>query len=196
MGKDDVEARMQALLDSLQYNFESFTIEGFVEWVARRRGRPIAFVPRALPSKVFGAWVKGEGVSVGALLEIVPTAVVFGADLQGDGVDVVFYEIDTPAVHRGHNQIHEIGHIICDHPTASVGAEQVEPLLRSVGTVDRADLESLLLRSAHSDEHEQEAETIASFIRVEAIRHNRLKELTTAIPVNEVLANYLEALEI
>jgi hypothetical protein len=80
MGRDDIEACMQALLDSLQYDFENFTIEGFVEWVARSRGRPIAFVPRALPSKVFGAWVKGEGVSVGALLEIAPSAVVFGAD--------------------------------------------------------------------------------------------------------------------
>ena len=68
-------------------------------------------------------------------------------------------------------------------------------MLRADPLTPRA-FESLLLRSAHSNEAEDEAEALASLIQIQAVKHNRLAELTKAISRNEPLASYMEALEV
>lgn len=181
MSQADVNARMRVLLDGLCYDFRDFTLEGFAEWLAQQRGRKIAFVPRAMPPKVFGACVKGNGVDASVLKRIEASAIIFGAEAKGSDTDVIFYEIDTPVVHRAHIQLHELSHLICGHPTVEIGSQQIQALLRSVGPMAPADLEFLLLRSIHSDEAEEEAETLTNLIQDRVLRHAKLEELYKAI---------------
>ena len=46
----DVRKRMTALLDTLDYDFEQFTLEGFRRWLEDRQGRRIEFVALPLQS--------------------------------------------------------------------------------------------------------------------------------------------------
>ncbi len=59
MGQPNVKARMQALLDEIDYDFSCFTLNDFARWLEQRRERSIIFVPREMPAALFGAWVKG-----------------------------------------------------------------------------------------------------------------------------------------
>jgi hypothetical protein len=47
--------RVKALLDELDYDFSSFTLEGFADWLAQRRRRQIVFVPKSMPASISGA---------------------------------------------------------------------------------------------------------------------------------------------
>jgi hypothetical protein len=133
------KARMKALLTELDYDFGRFTLDGFARWLARRRGREIVFVPWAMPPNLSGAWV------------------------AGDGRDDIFFDQDTQPIHQTHIKLHEMAHILCDHPTVQVEPEQA--LLVADPAISR-----VLLRSTHSDREEQEAETLATLIQEQILR--------------------------
>jgi hypothetical protein len=168
MGKKvTVKARMQALLDSLGYDFSRFTLEGFADWLAKKRGRPIVFVPRPMPASISGAWIKGAYK------------------------DYVFYEINTPTVHQAHIQLHEMSHMLCNHSTIEIGPQQAQSLFCCI---DTQDAQSVLLRSVHTSAIEGEAETLTALIQEQVLKHNRMQELSAARPINTNLANYLKAM--
>jgi hypothetical protein len=86
-----VKKQMEVFLDSLDYDFEQFTVEGFAHWLERRRGRPIVFVEWELPPDVPGIWVACEEC------------------------DYVYYDADTVPIHHAHHRLHELGHILREH---------------------------------------------------------------------------------
>jgi len=172
---------MRTLLTELDYDFSRFTMEGFTRWLEERRGRRIFFVPRTMPPTLFGAW------------------------LAGPDDDYIFYEANTLAIHQAHIQLHEIAHILCDHPAAQIGPQEVQILLRQANIdptlyqffrSSAKRIETLLLRSTHSDEAEQEAETLTALIQEQVLRHVRLRELTRVISSDEDLAAYIRAMEL
>jgi hypothetical protein len=77
--------------------------------------------------------------------------------------DYVFYEQDTTVVHQQHIVFHELGHILRRHPAARLlGTELAASLALHVDTGDEAP--RVLGRDAYTDDHEYEAELIATFI--------------------------------
>ncbi len=171
MDKRDIKRRMRSLLDELDYDFSQFTIDDFTRWLVKRRGREIVFNPRVLPTTIFGAWVKGIRK------------------------DFVFYEPNTPVVHQAHSQLHEMCHMLCGHPT--VEADDAQFLLRHAGGIDLAAFDSLLLRSIHTDENEQEAEMLASLIQERVYQHARMEELYKTVSGDHTtfFMSYLEHLK-
>jgi hypothetical protein len=162
----DIRRRMQALLDTIDYDFSQFTLEDFCHWLEDRRGRRIEFV--ALPLKrMSGGWIATTG-----------------------DCDLVFYPANLSEVYQNHVQLHEMSHMILGHRGITLD------FLREVG-VDA--LESMLLRSAHQDEVELEAEVLASLIQHRAIQHGRLRELLKKITQEgdsvEYLTAYIKTLE-
>ena len=87
--------------------------------LARRRGRPIKLV--AHPIRVPGP---------------------FGLWFMTESMDVIFYQRETTRPHQDHIILHEIGHIIADHPSDS----------------------GELQRTCYDSSHEREAELIATYI--------------------------------
>ena len=141
------KARMKALLTELDYDFSRFTLDGFARWLAKRRGRPIVFVPWEMPPNLSGAWV------------------------ASDGQDYIFFDQDTQPIHQTHIKLHEMAHMLCDHPTLRVEPEQA--LLVADPTISR-----ILLRSTRSDQEELEAETLATLIQERILRHaSRQREI-------------------
>jgi len=86
------KTRMKALLTELDYDFSRFTLDGFARWLAKRRGQPIVFVPWEMPPSLFGAWI------------------------ASDGRDYIFFDRDTQPIHQTHIKLHEMAHMLCDHP--------------------------------------------------------------------------------
>jgi len=163
--------RVLACLAAIDYDFDRFTLEGFVRWVEHKRGRPIVFVPCHLPATVFGGWV-----------------------FAGDR-DYVFYEADTPPLHQAHIRLHEMAHMLLGHPTLRVDVQQTQALRGETGT-DLTSVDALRLRSAHSDELEQEAELLATLIRDRALRRTRSRTLAGITAQDQKLAGFIKLLEI
>ena len=165
--------KVRTALAQIDYDFSLFTLTGFANWLEQQRGRPLHFLAWSMPASTSGAWVKG------------------------DTEDHIFYPDDAAIMHQAHVQFHEISHIILGHPP--VEANQEFLLQHEISDVDFVQiLNSLLLRSSHSEkeEREEEAEFLASLIQTQIIRHNRLPELMKAIPTDETIATFMERLGI
>jgi len=142
---DETREKMQALLDTLDYDFGQFSMTGFIQWLKQRRGREI--VRTSYP---------------------IPTPTASGAWIAGEDKDFIFYDEATFPFHQAHIQLHEMAHMLCGHPTLKVGRESLSVLFRVVPTaidLTRLETESLLFLSRYSDEAEREAEMFASLVQ-------------------------------
>lgn len=168
-----IKGRIQGLLDSLDYDFAQFTMEGFKGWMEGQRGRRITFDPWPMPPQVYGAWI------------------------TSDTRDYVFYEQSSPPIHQAHIQLHEMAHMLCGHPTIDIHSQQASDLLRHL-VGDDASRTEIFLRSVHSDEAELEAEIFASLIQEQALRTAGVQELSKVIASSgdfvTYMASYLDIL--
>jgi hypothetical protein len=106
--------------------------------LAQRRGRPIRLV--AYPIRVPGP---------------------FGLWFMTDTADVVFYQQETTRPHQDHIILHEIGHIIADHPSDEsdeTAWDALAPQAPPEGST-RA-----LRRTCYDSAYEREAELVATII--------------------------------
>ncbi|GGM49548.1 hypothetical protein GCM10012275_20570 [Longimycelium tulufanense] len=135
--------RCQALVDSLTLP-RPFSVSGLLEMLALLRRRPIDV--RTLPA----------GHTINAC----------GAWLRMADRDVIFVEDKTSQFHRDHIVLHEIGHMLCDHQSGTAGVghgvRHLVPHL-SPGLIER-----LLTRAGYTTDEEQEAELVASLVRIRA----------------------------
>ncbi|MCE7010123.1 toxin [Kibdelosporangium philippinense] len=119
---------------------ETRDVQELCHSVGERRGRPIVLM--AVPMSASGAC---------------------GLWMAGAGVDYICYERETTPVHQDHIVLHELGHILCEHP----GSEPVEQALATIfPDLSDATLKIMLARqhAGFSDQHEAEAETMAYLI--------------------------------
>ena len=110
-----------------------------VEELCRRlgdyRGRPIELFPHHFPvARVFGLWVATS------------TA------------DRIYYEVHTTTDHYRHIVLHEIAHIVLDHPSENLSDDVWEQLTLSLPP----DVHRLMRRSSYDTPWEREAETFAT----------------------------------
>lgn len=167
----NIEARMKAVLDKLDFDFSRFTMDDFVAWIQARTGRAISFIPWDMPPGMFGVWMSD-------------------AD---EPVEHVFIDKNASPLHRVHIQLHELSHIICGHPTARLTkAEMQDLLLKAVQ--DPNVLNEVLLRAPAKIELEQEAEILAALIQHQVIGHQRIQQLSVAASSNENVIDHLQSL--
>ncbi|MCG8927346.1 hypothetical protein [Lentzea sp. CC55] len=119
---------------------DSGRVRDLCRGVGVRRGRPIELMP--LPMSASGAC---------------------GLWMAGATTDYICYERNTTPVHQAHIVLHELGHILCDHP----GSEPVDLALSGFFPDLSATTLKIMLARHHagfSAEHETEAETVAYLI--------------------------------
>lgn len=105
--------------------------------------------------------------------------------------DVIAYAADTSAVHQSHIVLHEVGHMISDHPgdcMLTVGAAQ-----ELAPTVRPELIQHMFARSTYTAFEEQEAEMIACLIRLTATE--RRPSQLTARPLAPADAQYFSRVE-
>ncbi len=167
----DIEARMKAVLDKLDFDFSKFTMDSFVAWVQERTGRAIHFIPWDTPPGMFGVWISD-------------------AD---EPVEHVFIDKSASPLHRVHIQLHELSHIICGHPTARLTKVEMQNMLLEA-LQKPAVLNEVLLRAPAKKELEQEAEMLAALIQYQVIEHEHIQQLSVAASSNENVVDHFNSL--
>jgi hypothetical protein len=138
----DLRRRCRRLLRELDIRPPLDVLE-LCERLGRRRGRPIELYP--YPIEVpgpFGLW--------------------FGLADR----DCIFYQRETTAAHQAHIILHELGHMIADHPS-----DEEDPDSDATGVPRPGDSSDgpggaprARRRTCYDSRHEQEAELIATII--------------------------------
>ncbi|WP_330299570.1 hypothetical protein [Streptomyces sp. NBC_00503] len=131
--------RCEAILGRLELA-HPFSLDGLCDRIAEQRGRPIRLHPlpkEAAESGVCGLWVGTASV------------------------DYVFYEAQTTPLHQEHIVLHEIGHILFGHNSLDGEAEGATGAGGEEGGVP-----VILGRTNYTTRQEQEAEMLASMIRI------------------------------
>jgi hypothetical protein len=140
-----LERRCRKLVDGLELP-RPFDAAAFLRGLGRVRGRPIELIPvPARPDAPCGLLVTTERA------------------------DYVMYTADTSPLHQQHILLHEAAHIVCGHHDgASVGPGAAALLPNLPASLIR----SVLGRTVYTEPQEQEAELVASLLRLRAERHD------------------------
>jgi hypothetical protein len=109
--------------------------------LAERRGRPIRLI--AHPIKVPGP---------------------FGLWFLTESMDVIFYQRETTPPHQDHIILHELGHIIADHPSDEGDDQAWDALTADARPAYAGGPRRALRRTCYDSTYEREAELIATFI--------------------------------
>lgn len=126
---------------------DPFEVDAFARAVSRRRGRRLRLIPKETDLGPCGVWLA------------LPDA------------DYVFFEAGTSPLHREHIILHELGHLLSEHPARQVlNAATLSALLPHL---DASMVRRVLGRTSYSAVEEQEAEMIASLVLERAGRAPR-----------------------
>ncbi|WP_167501614.1 hypothetical protein [Streptomyces malaysiensis] len=114
-------------------------VETLCHKLGERRGRPIRLVPHALPVPgPFGAWIAAPST------------------------DYILYQQETTASHQRHIILHEVGHILADHHSDAFDDDELWKT--AVPNLSAKAVKRLLRRTAYDEEHERQAELVATII--------------------------------
>ena len=153
-----IKARMKATLAGLAFDFDQFSIDQFVQFVAVQRQREIIVLAWPLPGEMCGAWVS----------------------LQDKPRDYLFHAQDLHPLLQTHTILHELSHMICGHETLTITLAEIRRLSQN----DRLDclFRDCLQRSGGNDVREQEAKILSSLIYQQILRHQKRDALTAVSP--------------
>src|SRR6266436_4495814 len=133
-------AKAEKILRELEYDFTTFTMEGFLRCVGETKGREIITIPWSMPATLFGAWIS-----------------------DGDEPkEYIFYRDNVPVIHQIHIQLHELSHFLFGHPTFQINRKFIGEVVAGTASLPFADLPQL--RSPKRANVEVEAETLANLI--------------------------------
>jgi hypothetical protein len=152
--------KIRRIFNCLDYDFTMFNIDHFVTFIAESRQKPILCVPYAFSPGISGAWVSGKIV------------------------DFIFCQSETHPIHQIHIKLHELAHMVLEHPLKPVDMLLSPELLHELRSTGLGHLRTLHAQRS-KDQIEQEAEYFVGLIQREVMRVRRLSELTaggTSIP--------------
>ena len=148
-------AEIQALVDSLGYDFDQFELLHFLHHIESLRNRQIILRPYPFAEVLFGLWVRA------------PSA------------DYIIYSNDCHPIHQIHTILHEVGHMILGHPPRRLDQVLPPELLKALGLLEPAGHSRLAPGlSVKTTPEERECEIFASLIQAKVVEKNRLHQLT------------------
>jgi len=133
---------LNALIDSLEYDFSRFEMAAFKDYLEARRQRPIHILRYPFQNDVFGMWC--------------PRA----------SADFVFLRDDLHPIHQTHVFLHEVAHMLLDHRSADLSGYLNTEAMAVLGDTPLVGH----LRSARADAERVEAEEIEAEVFVALIQ--------------------------
>lgn len=174
----DTITRMQRKLSELDFDFSTFTIESFAQFVGQHAGTNIQFIGWDMPPGLFGAWVS----------------------LKDSPRDYVFYNKTSPPLLQIHTKLHELGHILNGHATLSVTLDELRESIKT-NQLNYLFKNSLLrgesgeqTTTAERLQMEAEAETVAELVQTEVFGNEAMMHLLTTESSYEEADAYLSHL--
>lgn len=148
------EDRVQEAVAHLNYDFRHFTLPHFIDHLIHLRRRDIILKAFPFDRDIYGLWLRAE------------TA------------DYVFYSRSTHQVHATHNILHELGHIVLNHPGQDLSI--LRPQLAACLPTGSAPAVRGQFRTVipGSGPEEYEAELFVRHLQCEIRNANRLEQLT------------------
>ena len=146
MGGGTLRRYLGEELNEWDYDFSRFQIADFIGWVESRRGRPIHLVPWRLPPELFGAWI------------------------EDDCADYIFYENEPFHIHTVHIILHELCHILLGHRTVHTGKDIQHLLSKPAKLAETQVALRAIFKRSVADEQELEAETLSNLIQQRVYR--------------------------
>jgi hypothetical protein len=148
-----VSEKLKRVVDQLRYDFSEFELNHFVEHIERLQRREIIVRPIPFEIGLSAVWVRAE------------TA------------DYIFYNSSTHAIHKTHNILHEIAHILLGHTCRTID-EVLPPEL--LVQAHNSSLQGRLRKAdpyLRTDPEEQEAEALVFLIQKKLVSANRMAQL-------------------
>jgi hypothetical protein len=166
----DAIFKAEKILKELHYDFNTFTIKGFISFVGETKGREIITIPWGMPPTLFGAWMSDDEAPR----------------------EYIFYRDNLPTMHQIHIQLHEVSHFLLGHLTLHINRKIIAEVLERKTSLPIGDLTRL--RSSDKTELEVQAETLAAIIQKEVIKNSRLDRLVRDVSPETKLAHFLKTL--
>jgi len=166
----DATSNAEKILKELQYDFHTFTIEGFVSFVGKITRREIITIPWSMPPTLFGAWMSDDE----------------------EPREYIFYRDNVPLIHQIHIQLHELSHFLLGHPTLQINRKKIMEVLEQKSSFPFGDLPRL--RSSDNTGLEIQAETLAALIQKQVIQNSSLDQLINNLSSESKLANFLNTM--
>lgn len=136
------EYTLNALIDSLEYDFSRFEMAAFKDYLEVRRRRPIQVLLLPFQNDIFGMWFPNVSA------------------------DFVFLRDDLHPIHQTHVFLHEIAHMLLDHRSADLSGYLHAEAISVLGDTPLVGH----LRSARADADRVEAEEIEAEVFVSLIQ--------------------------
>ncbi|MFI6093518.1 hypothetical protein [Streptomyces sp. NPDC051218] len=157
-----LQQRCQSILDQLSVP-RPFSIDTLCQEVSAQRGRPLHLHP--LPQQATGKSICGIWLAT-------------------ETDDHIFFEQRTSRAHQEHIVLHEIGHMLFDHSGTDLGHGEASQAL--LPDLSPQLVRRILGRASYTNHQEQEAEMLASLLRIGAsptarTPHGVLGRLETAL---------------
>ena len=157
-------------LRELQYDFRAFSIRGLISHISEIKGREIITIPWVMPATIFGAWMSDDE----------------------EPKEYIFYREDVPVIHQVHIQLHELSHLLLEHPTLHINRTKIADVFEEKAFLPFADL--LRLRSPQQTEYETQAEALATLIQERVIQNSNMDQLLNDLSSEEKLVNFLKTM--
>ena len=149
------------ILKELNFDFASFTLDGFMRAVGQAKGREIIPIPwdmlSALPPNtprtLFGAWFSDGD----------------------DPREYIFYHDNLHEMHRILIQLRELSHILFEHPTYKVNLDWIAAAAVGKAILPFRDLP--VLRASNRMQLHLEADALTCLIVKNVLRRHRLYQL-------------------
>ena len=163
---------VDAIIESLGYNFNKFDVTDFLHHIATRRSRELSVHTVPLSSQLFGFWYST-------------------ADTDFVGINAKLH----PA-HQIHTLLHEIAHMLLGHRGMDLKKLLGEELFRQLGiSANEGHLRSAAVIDHSVDLQEQEAEHFVLLIQRKLVTAHRLQELYGDPTSNDMFRPYILGLD-
>jgi len=166
----DAISKAEKILKELCYDFNTFTIEGFIAFAGETKGREIITIPWSMPPTLFGAWMSDDE----------------------ETREYIFYRDNVPQIHQVHIQLHELSHLLLGHPTLHINRNKIAEVLERKTSLPFGDLPRL--RSSDKTDLEVQAETLAALIQREVIQNSNLNSLINDLSSEGKLVHFLKTM--
>lgn len=167
--------KVQQCFQELDYDFTDFNIDHFMMYVQHLRQRKIISQPYPFSAGISGLW------------------------LETRSVDFIFFQSRTHPIHQTHIRLHEVAHMLLDHPRKPITQLLPPEMLKELAQSDnrwcemKGQLRSRVI-NRRSDVYEEEAEYFVELIQGQVVKADRLQELTRPGTSIRTLEPYIKGL--